>query len=120
MHTRARARAHCAHCTHALRPFYSAHGVYPTGALDHSFFEELEDLKYALQQSNKLNGALDNALRAAAVNAGVPYTSLLPDLGAVLGASFRKSRGIASNMNSSIASGGGGDGGGGRGVDRAW
>jgi peptidoglycan hydrolase CwlO-like protein len=63
------------------------------GQLDQTFFDELEDLKYALQQSNKLNGALDSALRAAAVRAGVPYQALAPDFGLVLGASFLKSRG---------------------------
>jgi small-conductance mechanosensitive channel len=74
------------------------------GQLDHTFFDELEDLKYALQQSNKLNGALDHALRAAAVRAGVPYQSVAPDFGMVLGASFLRSRGKYSGAGAGLAS----------------
>ncbi|XP_071785443.1 uncharacterized protein [Asterias amurensis] len=41
--------------------------------LDEGFFEEIEDLKYALQQSAKLNKEYEKALRRTCDQFGVPY-----------------------------------------------
>lgn len=43
------------------------------GALDENFFEEIEDLKYALQQSARLNQEYDKALRQVCDNFGAPF-----------------------------------------------
>jgi len=48
-------------------------------ALDPKFFEELEDLKYAVHQTNRLNAAFNAALHSAAARLGVPYDSIAPD-----------------------------------------
>ena len=49
--------------THLLSPFISLK----------NFFEEVEDLKYALQQSAKLNQEYDKALRQTCGNFGAPF-----------------------------------------------
>ncbi|XP_013381384.1 centrosomal protein of 290 kDa [Lingula anatina] len=41
--------------------------------LDHSFFEEIEDLKYTLQESTKLNKQYEKSLRTLCSRFGVPY-----------------------------------------------
>ncbi|XP_022106636.1 centrosomal protein of 290 kDa-like isoform X2 [Acanthaster planci] len=41
--------------------------------LDEGFFDEIEDLKYALQQSAKLNKEYEKALRRTCKQFGVPY-----------------------------------------------
>jgi small-conductance mechanosensitive channel len=41
--------------------------------LDHGFFEEVEDLKYALQQSGRLNQEYEKSLRKLCSQSGVPY-----------------------------------------------
>ncbi|EDO34912.1 predicted protein [Nematostella vectensis] len=45
--------------------------------LDRGFFEEVEDLKFALQQSAKLNTAYEVALRKLCTQFGVPVPSLV-------------------------------------------
>jgi len=44
--------------------------------LDKGFFEELEDLKYALQQSARLNSAYEKALRQLCSQTGVPFPKI--------------------------------------------
>ncbi|KAH3894093.1 centrosomal protein of 290 kDa-like isoform X2 [Dreissena polymorpha] len=41
--------------------------------LDHGFFEEIEDIKFALQQSAKLNSVYEKTLRKMCMQFGVPY-----------------------------------------------
>ncbi|XP_052801321.1 centrosomal protein of 290 kDa-like [Mya arenaria] len=41
--------------------------------LDHGFFEEIEDIKFALQQSAKLNKVYEKTLRKLCMQFGVPY-----------------------------------------------
>nr|XP_054748640.1 centrosomal protein of 290 kDa-like [Lytechinus pictus] len=43
------------------------------GALDENFFEEIEDLKFALQQSARLNQEYDKALKQVCENFGAPF-----------------------------------------------
>ncbi|XP_072013619.1 uncharacterized protein [Amphiura filiformis] len=43
------------------------------GALDEGFFEEIEDLKYALQQSAKLNKEYEKTLKKICKQYGVPF-----------------------------------------------
>eukprot|EP00039_Didymoeca_costata_P007436 m.99851 g.99851 ORF g.99851 m.99851 type:complete len:263 (+) comp13685_c0_seq2:217-1005(+) len=46
--------------------------------LDDEFFEEIEDLKFALHRANRLNILMDDALRKAADYCQVPYENLMP------------------------------------------
>lgn len=41
--------------------------------LDHNFFDEIEDLKFALQQSAKLNKEYEKSLKKLCTKFGVPY-----------------------------------------------
>ncbi|RXM28268.1 Metallophosphoesterase 1 [Acipenser ruthenus] len=44
----------------------------------HDFFDEIEDLKYALQESSKLNKAYDNCLKQICVKYGLSFPDALP------------------------------------------
>lgn len=44
--------------------------------LDRGFFEEIEDLKYALQQAARLNSAYEKALRQLCSQCGMPYPKM--------------------------------------------
>ncbi|XP_068698607.1 centrosomal protein of 290 kDa-like [Montipora foliosa] len=46
--------------------------------LDKGFFEEIEDLKYALQQAARLNSAYEKALRQLCSQCGMPYPKINP------------------------------------------
>ncbi|KAK6491937.1 centrosomal protein of 290 kDa-like isoform X2 [Huso huso] len=46
--------------------------------LDKDFFDEIEDLKYALQESSKLNKAYDNCLKQICVKYGLSFPDALP------------------------------------------
>lgn len=44
--------------------------------LDRGFFDEIEDLKYALQQAARLNSAYEKALRQLCSQCGMPYPKI--------------------------------------------
>ncbi|CAF1438536.1 unnamed protein product [Rotaria sordida] len=46
-------------------------------ALDENFFEELEDLKYALQQANNLNREYEKTIRMLCDRLGIPYLTVV-------------------------------------------
>ncbi|XP_041103687.1 centrosomal protein of 290 kDa-like isoform X2 [Polyodon spathula] len=46
--------------------------------LDKDFFDEIEDLKYALQESSKLNKAYENCLKQICVKYGLSFPDSLP------------------------------------------
>jgi len=47
--------------------------VHPIFAPFQGFFEEIEDIKYALQQAAKLNKVYEKTLRKMCMQFGVPY-----------------------------------------------
>ncbi|CAF1025549.1 unnamed protein product [Rotaria sordida] len=46
-------------------------------ALDENFFDELEDLKYALQQANNLNREYEKTVRMLSDRLGIPYPTVV-------------------------------------------
>lgn len=48
------------------------------GALDENFFEEIEDLKFALQQANNLNREYEKTVQMLSSRLGLSYPTLVP------------------------------------------
>lgn len=47
-------------------------------SLDENFFEEIEDLKFALQQANNLNREYEKTVQMLSARLGLPYPTLVP------------------------------------------
>jgi chromosome segregation ATPase len=47
------------------------------GALDENFFDEIEDLKYALQQANDLNREYERTVQMLSTRLGIPYPKIV-------------------------------------------
>ena len=48
------------------------------GALDENFFEEIEDIKFALQQANNLNREYEKTVQMLSARLGLSYPTLVP------------------------------------------
>lgn len=48
-------------------------------ALDGNFFEEIEDLKFALQQANNLNREYEKTVQILSTRLGIPYPTVIAD-----------------------------------------